>query len=171
MRRVLPIVLSLSLVVSGLGFVPTAKMVPDASAAVAGKLSDASQGEILESLDEGNIIDEVSGNAWKSEANANPISPSIFCADPTCVEYNGRLYVYGTNDHQQYQEDTENDYDQIRSLVVFSTDDMVNWIYHGRIEVGEIAPWIANSWAPSITSRVEEAVSYTHLTLPTILRV
>ena len=47
MRRVLPIVLSLSLVVSGLGFVPTAKMVPDASAAVAGKLSDASQGEIL----------------------------------------------------------------------------------------------------------------------------
>ena len=34
MRRVLPIVLSLSLVVSGLGFVPTAKMVPDASAAV-----------------------------------------------------------------------------------------------------------------------------------------
>ena len=156
MRRVLPIVLNLSLVVSGLGFVPTAKMVPDASAAVAGKLSDASQGEILESLDEGNIIDEVSGNAWKSEANANPISPSIFCADPTCVEYNGRLYVYGTNDHQQYQEDTENDYDQIRSLVVFSTDDMVNWIYHGRIEVGEIAPWIANSWAPSITSRVEE---------------
>ena len=156
MRRVLPIVLSLSLVVSGLGFVPTAKMVPDASAAVAGKLSDASQGEILESLDEGNIIDEVSGNAWKSEANANPISPSIFCADPTCVEYNGRLYVYGTNDHQQYQEDTKNDYDQIRSLVVFSTDDMVNWIYHGRIEVGEIAPWIANSWAPSITSRVEE---------------
>ena len=58
MRRVLPIVLSLSLVVSGLGFVPTVKMVPDASAAVAGKLSDASQGEILESLDEGNIIDE-----------------------------------------------------------------------------------------------------------------
>ena len=156
MRRVLPIVLSLSLVVSGLGFVPTAKMVPDASAAVAGKLSDASQGEILESLDEGIIIDEVSGNAWKSEANANPISPSIFCADPTSVEYNGRLYVYGSNDHQQYQEDTENDYDQIRSLVVFSTDDMVNWIYHGRIEVGEIAPWIANSWAPSITSRVEE---------------
>lgn len=79
-----------------------------------------------------------------------------FVQDPTSVEYNGRLYVYGTNDHQQYQEDTENDYDQIRSLVVFSTDDMVNWIYHGRIEVGEIAPWIANSWAPSITSRVEE---------------
>ena len=77
MRRVLPIVLSLSLVVSGLGFVPTAKMVPDASAAVAGKLSDASQGEILESLDEGNIIDEVSGNAWKSEANARRIRKMI----------------------------------------------------------------------------------------------
>lgn len=33
---------------------------------------------------------------------------------------------------------------------------MVNWIYHGRIEVGEIAPWIYNSWAPSIVSRVED---------------
>ena len=25
----------------------------------------------------------------------------IFVADPTSVEYNGRLYVYGTNDTQQ----------------------------------------------------------------------
>ena len=50
MRRVLPIVLSLSLVVSGLGFVPTAKMVPDASAAVAGKLSDSSQGVLMRGI-------------------------------------------------------------------------------------------------------------------------
>ena len=27
---------------------------------------------------------------------------------------------------------------------------MVNWVYHGRIETGEIAPWLYNSWAPSI---------------------
>ena len=33
---------------------------------------------------------------------------------------------------------------------------MVNWIYHGNIETGEIAPWIYNSWAPSIASRVED---------------
>ena len=111
---------------------------------------------IIDSLNNGIIIDEVSGNVYKNERNANPISPSIFCADPTAVEYDGRLYVYGTNDQQQAEEGTKNDYAHIKSLVVFSTDDMVNWIYHGRIEVDKIAPWITNSWAPSIASRVEE---------------
>lgn len=111
---------------------------------------------IIDSLNNGIIIDEVSGNVYKNEHNANPISPNIFCADPTAVEYDGRLYVYGTNDQQQSEEGTKNDYAHIKSLVVFSTDDMVNWIYHGRIEVGEIAPWIYNSWAPSIVSRVED---------------
>ena len=110
----------------------------------------------MNSLNSGIIIDSVSGNVYKNEMNANPISPNIFCADPTAVEYDGRLYVYGTNDHQQSEEGTKNDYAHIKSLVVFSTDDMVNWIYHGRIEVGEIAPWIYNSWAPSIVSRVED---------------
>ena len=122
----------------------------------ADSVDSVSESEIIDSLNNGIIIDEVSGNVYKNERNANPISPSIFCADPTSVEYNGRLYVYGTNDTQQAENDTVNDYDQIRSLVVFSTDDMVNWIYHGRIETGEIAPWIANSWAPSIASRIEE---------------
>ena len=38
---------------------------------------------IIDSLNNGIIIDEVSGNVYKNERNANPISPSIFCADPT----------------------------------------------------------------------------------------
>ena len=122
----------------------------------ADSVDSVSKAEIIDSLNNGIIIDEVSGNVYKDERNANPISPNIFCADPTAVEYNGRLYVYGTNDTQQAENDTVNDYRYIKSLVVFSTDDMVNWIYHGRIEVDEIAPWIANSWAPSIVSRVEE---------------
>ena len=122
----------------------------------ADSVDSVSEAEIIDSLNNGIIIDEVSGNVYKNERNANPISPNIFCADPTAVEYNGRLYVYGSNDTQQAENDTVNDYRYIKSLVVFSTDDMVNWIYHGRIEVGEIVPWIANSWAPSIVSRVEE---------------
>lgn len=126
------------------------------SSAVADVTDNVTEDEILDSLNNGIVIDEVSGNVYKTERNANPISGSIFCADPTAVEYEGRLYVYGTNDTQQAEQDTTNDYDQIKSLVVFSTDDMVNWIYHGRIETGEIAPWIYNSWAPSIVSRVED---------------
>ena len=128
----------------------------ESSADSVNSVDSVSEAEIIDSLNNGIIIDEVSGNVYKDERNANPISPNIFCADPTSVEYNGRLYVYGSNDTQQAENDTVNDYDYIKSLVVLSTDDMANWIYHGRIEVDEIAPWIANSWAPSIVSRVEE---------------
>lgn len=88
----------------------------------------------------------------------NPLSTNIFCADPTSVEYNGRLYVYGTNDSQQYEEkpDKENTYEKINSMVILSTDDMVNWRYEGLIETKKIAPWITASWAPSIVSRKED---------------
>ena len=94
----------------------------------------------------------------KSEYDANPLITNMYCADPTAVEYNGRLYVYGTNDHQQYlyDKDGSNTYEQIKSLVMISTDDMVNWTYHGTINIGELAPWIIASWAPSIVSRIEE---------------
>ncbi|MCQ2578545.1 MAG: family 43 glycosylhydrolase [Treponema sp.] len=95
----------------------------------------------------------------KNELNNNPISAVTFCADPTAIEYEGRLYVYGSNDHQQYEAVTKagkNTYEKIKSLVVFSTDDMVNWRHEGKIDVKKAAPWINNSWAPSICSRVEE---------------
>jgi arabinoxylan arabinofuranohydrolase len=36
--------------------------------------------------------------------NANPLLDFMFTADPTAVEYNGRMYVYATNDHQQYEQ-------------------------------------------------------------------
>jgi len=77
---------------------------------------------------------KISENCYKLENTANPISPNVFCADPTGVEYNGRLYIYGTNDHQQYEavgDDGKNDYVHIKSIVMLSTDDMVNWEYHG----------------------------------------
>ena len=54
------------------------------------------------------------------------------------MEYEGRLYVYGTNDHQQYTtvgKSGKNTYEHIKSLVCFSTEDMVNWTYHGEINV------------------------------------
>lgn len=117
---------------------------------------DVTEVEIIDSLNNGVIINEVSGNVYKNERNANPISANVFCADPTAVEYEGRLYVYGTNDQQQAENDTTNDYDQIKSLVCFSTDDMINWVFHGEINLEETAPWVINSWAPSIASRVED---------------
>ena len=114
--------------------------------------------------DEGMVSSTESGKVITSvteitKTSGNPILSEIFCADPTAVEYNGRLYVYGTNDQQQYEAvgaDGKNTYEHIKSLVMISTGDMVNWTYHGTIKVDEVAPWIIASWAPSITSRVEE---------------
>lgn len=95
--------------------------------------------------------------AYKDAGSGNPISPSVFCADPTALDYEGRLYVYGTNDHQQYifnRKTGSNGYGNIKSLVVFSTDDMVNWTFHGTIDVGKVCgSWCGQSWAPSAVWR------------------
>ncbi|MCQ2258939.1 MAG: glycoside hydrolase family 43 protein [Bacteroidaceae bacterium] len=89
----------------------------------------------------------------------NPLLDHIYTADPTAVEHEGRLYVYGTNDQQQCDEvhpDSANTYEHINSLVMMSTRDMVNWTYHGQIHTKQLAPWIIASWAPSVCSRREE---------------
>ncbi len=95
----------------------------------------------------------------KQETYSNPICPYNFCADPTAIEYDGRLYVYGTNDQQEFDYSNgliANSYGKINQLVCFSTADMVNWTNHGTIDVKSIAPWVNASWAPSIISRVED---------------
>src|ERR1039457_2599658 len=82
-----------------------------------------------------------------SSNNANPLLDFIFTADPTAVEYDGRIYVYATNDHQQYEhvgKDGKNTYEHIRTLVMMSSDDMVNWTYHGLINTAELSPWSQN---------------------------
>lgn len=106
---------------------------------------------------------------YKETSNGNPISASVFCADPTALEYKGRLYVYGTNDHQEFianGKKGDNSYGNIKSLVVFSTADMVNWTFHGTIDTKKICaswgnnPWYQGygvSWAPSVTWRTTAA--------------
>lgn len=101
-----------------------------------------------------NAVDYTKG--YKNTNNGNPISASVFCADPTALEYKGRLYVYGTNDSQEFVANGKtgtNSYNKIKSLVVFSTDDMVNWTFHGTIDVKKICSWCGNSWAPSAVWR------------------
>ena len=102
---------------------------------------------------------------YKGSSNNNPISANVFCADPTALEYNGRLYVYGSNDHQEFlanDKKGDNSYGSIKSIVVFSTDDMVNWTFHGTIDTEKLcAAWSPSawyrgygvSWAPSVIWR------------------
>lgn len=105
----------------------------------------------------------------KGKENNNPISPWTFCADPTSVEYNGRVYVYGTNDQQEWEANGSdfskgNSYGAINSLVCMSSADLVNWTIHPNVEVKKVATWTGCSWAPSICSR-EEADGETHFYL------
>ena len=104
----------------------------------------------------------------KGTGNKNPISSCVFCADPTALEYDGRLYVYGSNDHQEFianGKKGDNSYGAIKSIVVFSTADMMNWTFHGTIDTKKLCSnWVSNpwwhgygvSWAPSVTWRHNE---------------
>lgn len=106
--------------------------------------------------------------AYKNDTEINPILPYNLCADPTAVEYNGRLYVYGTNDQQELnttKNTSKNTYGQIKQLVCFSSADLVNWTFHEPIDVKAKSSWIATSWAPSIVSRYEEKDKKTHFYL------
>ncbi len=110
------------------------------------------------------LIAQTLAKNYKEVGNANPLSPCIFCADPTALVYDGRVYVYGTNDHQQFIHNGKsgsNGYGNISSLVVFSTDDMVNWRFHGTIDVAKIcSSWgwrFSASWAPSVTWRTNSS--------------
>ena len=79
---------------------------------------------------------------------SNPIMTSRLTADPYAMEYNGRIYVYGTNDSQQYEKTPDAD----NTINVYSSADMVNWTDHGAIPVAGskgAAKWASNSWAPA----------------------
>lgn len=110
-------------------------------------------------IKEDNLIEEDQEIVSKSLWETNPLISNILCADPTSIEYNGRLYIYGTNDQQEYDNinsNGENSFKKINSFVIISTDDMINYTYHGTIDVKEICPWTTYSWAPTITSRIED---------------
>ncbi len=129
--------------------------------------SDFSFENVAESKDLGYTVKSSLSTAFKGMDENNPVSSDIFFADPTSVEYDGRLYIYGTNDSQEFESKDgfgSNDYGSINSLVCYSTDDMSNFRYEGTVPVCEIATWAGCSWAPSIVSR-EESDGKTHFYL------
>ena len=66
---------------------------------------------------------------YKQEDEFNPLYTQRFGADPGAMEYNGRLYVYMTNDIVEHEPDMsvkENSYQLIRTINCISSDDLVN---------------------------------------------
>ncbi len=88
------------------------------------------------------------GLAFSNSLHANPIFTQRYSADPEPMIFEGRLYVYGSND-----EHNRNGYD-IVSYNLVSTDDMVNWLDHGVVfEVPRDASWAGRAFAPGAIER------------------
>ena len=88
----------------------------------------------------------------------NVLYSQRFGADPGWMVYDGRLYVYTTNDAFEYDSNgniKENTYD-VGTINCISSADLVNWTDHGAIPVAArngrtkngAASWASNSWAP-----------------------
>ena len=97
----------------------------------------------------------------KETGKNNPIASMRFLADPYAIEYEGRVYVYGTNDSQSMiigddGKIPNNTYANINTLNCYSSKDMVNWTDEGIIQVaGKKGPasWANNSWAPAVAHK------------------
>jgi len=93
-------------------------------------------------------------SSYKKDGENNPLYTQRFGADPGVMEYNGRVYVYMTNDVIEYDSNgnvKENGYGLVNQINCISSDDMVNWTDHGAIPVAGangIAKFANNSWAP-----------------------
>lgn len=96
----------------------------------------------------------------KIPPNGNPLITHKFGADPNALQYNGRMYIYMTNDILEYDSEgnvIDNTYAKINKLTVISSDDLVNWTDHGEIHVAGregAAKWASQSWAPAIAHKV-----------------
>lgn len=91
--------------------------------------------------------------SYKDLTHNNPCITQRFNADPSAMEYNGRIYVYSTNDGDAISQNVnDNNYNDIKTINCMSSNDMVNWTDHGSINVagsGGAAAWASNSWAPA----------------------
>lgn len=91
----------------------------------------------------------------KGIGDENPIYTQRFGADPYAMVYEDRVYFYMTQDSFMTEADgtiKENNYQNINTISVVSTDDMVNFTDHGEIPVAGkdgAAKWAHNSWAPA----------------------
>ncbi len=91
---------------------------------------------------------------YKKANEHNPLISQYFGADPGVMEYNGRIYVFMTDDHLLYSNGKVKDieYSSINCLRCISSDDLVNWTDHGLINAAGtngLCKWGGNSWAPT----------------------
>ena len=98
----------------------------------------------------------VNGSYVKADNENNPLVTQNYGADPGVLVYNDTVYVYTTNDTQEFAGNNENTYGKINTLNCYSSKDMVNWTDHGSFKIAGssgAAKWASNSWAPCIATK------------------
>ncbi|MGQ7854517.1 glycoside hydrolase family 43 protein [Pedobacter sp. WC2501] len=80
------------------------------------------------------------------------IASHRYLADPATLVYNGRVYLYASNDDDN-SDDKDSGY-KMKSIVCISSSDMKNWTDHGVVfEAPRDVTWANRTWAPSVIAR------------------
>lgn len=94
-------------------------------------------------------------DAYKAQTEHNPVLVQRFGADPYAMVYNGRVYIYMTDDILEYNQEgklVNNSYSKIHKISCISSADLVNWQDHGAMNVAGsdgICKYARCSWAPT----------------------
>jgi arabinoxylan arabinofuranohydrolase len=83
-----------------------------------------------------------------------PIFYQRYTADPSVLEYNGRIYMYCS--HDTYN--SANPGYKMNDITCISSDDLKNWQDHG--EVLKASGWFSLTWAPSVVFRDDKFYMY-----------
>ena len=79
-----------------------------------------------------------------------PIASHRYLADPGALVFEGRVYLYSSNDDDN---PVEGGY-QMKSIVCVSSRDLKNWTDHGEVfRVPTNAAWANDAWAPAAVER------------------
>ena len=118
--------------------------------------SDAENSENNISEGETQVMEKIKAMEFiKNPKQHNPVYTQKYSADPYGMVYDGRVYLYMTGDEPMYDakgEKITNNYSNINTIRVISSDDLVNWTNHGEVfAAGKngAATWGGNSWAPA----------------------
>ena len=96
------------------------------------------------------------GSYVKGDNENNPLVTQSYGADPGVLVYNDTVYIYTTNDSQEFAGNNKNTYAKINQLNCYSSKDLVNWTDHGAFNIAGgngAARWAGNSWAPTICTK------------------